>query len=489
MRKHHVSTGRAALLFAAAALVAGSCGTSDEPIVAPVTEVATSAPEVPTSRDSTAGATSDSTSESTDGSAGDTVPGASGATAPVVNSTAPPAADPLPLGGANDRTACLDWPRNEFLMTVYSVPVGHPATRTVADLAQEGFTHVGPWYQGDRTPGSQMAIDNNICVIYPVGIQMPNDEAVQRVDELEGIIAADIAEVLANPELDESVTMWSLLPEELNIYREGVAEVFERLTNVIRENDPRGRPIYMYLQSNGDERQFEESARLTDVLGQGNYLSTNGLATQRIYLKASIARAHAAREVAGDGDTLVMPIVEHRIHEGRLAADLVPFVDEWVRHDLFLTYAMGADGFIAFSGFPPVENRDIFNLYNDAYTETLRAIHAANLPDNYARGEVVGGISAEVTAGPPTQSAEVLFIPRRGNDVETFETVTVRTWRLSGVDTTVVVNSAAEEVSARIDGLPATAATSDTGAEVRHDGSGFLVTLPAYGVVVLRSLS
>jgi hypothetical protein len=104
----------------------------------------------------------------------------------------------------------------------------------------------------------------------------------------------DVEAVLADPKLNAAVSVWSLHPEQINVYKAGYQEMFERLSAAVRAADPLGRPVYMYLQSNADEHQFEQVATHTHVLGQGNYLATHARAHQRIYLKASIERSFAA---------------------------------------------------------------------------------------------------------------------------------------------------------------------------------------------------
>ncbi len=348
---------------------------------------------------------------------------------------------------------CQDWVGRRFVMTVYSVPVDNPETRTVADLAREGFTHVGPWYVEDRWESGQAAAELGMCTVFPVGPPLSKQEALLDIEATLDQVVADMDAALANPVLNDSISMWSILPEELNTYRRDEAELFFLLTELVREHDPLGRPVYIYLQSNADELQFELASEETGVLGQGNYLSTNGLHDQRIYLKASILRSIAAREAMGELDDAVMPVVEHRIHSGTLDPALAPLVQSWVRHDLFTTLANGADGFIAFSGFPPKEGQDVFDRYNDAYTTVVAEILNAGMLDLYAAGTVNHEVVATVVDGPQTLSAEVFFIPDRGNPVETFDSFSLRAWDLDGTKTILLVNHADEPISVSLSGV------------------------------------
>ncbi len=398
---------------------------------------------------------------------------------------------------------CQDWVGRRFVMTVYSVPIDNPQTRSVADLAREGFTHVGPWYVEDRWESGQAAAELGMCTVFPVGPALSKQEALLDIEATLDQVVADMDAALANPVLNKSISMWSILPEELNTYRRDEAELFFLLTKVVREHDPLGRPVYIYLQSNADELQFELASEETGVLGQGNYLSTNGLHDQRIYLKASILRSIAAREAMGELDDAVMPVVEHRIHSGTLDPGLVPLVESWVRHDLFTSLANGADGFIAFSGFPPKQGQEVFDRYNDAYSTVVAEIVSTRMLDLYALGAVDPGVVATVVEGPQTLSAEVFFIPDRGNPVETFDSFSLRTWDLDGTKTILLVNHADEPISVRLSGFGSSDSGQDLDLRDLLSGDSFVLTdtnggttsnpenetvisLPALGVRVLE---
>lgn len=354
------------------------------------------------------------------------------------------------------RTECQDWVGRRWLMTVYSVPVEHPDTRTVADLAKEGFTHVGPWYEDDRWESAPEAARLGLCTVFPVGRSISADEALADLDGTLSALAADVARAVADPELNDSISMWSLLPEELNIYRDGHQELLEAMADVVRAGDPLQRPLYSYLQSNADERQFETASSLLDVLGHGNYLSTNGLADQRVYLRASIDRGLAARAAMGQVDDAVMPVIEHRIHRGVLDPEQSELIDDWVRHDIFTTIAAGADGFISFSGFPPDQGLADFARYNDAYTEVVAEVIEAGIPELYRFGVVDTSVSTEVLSGPAQLEIPVLFVPQRDNPTETYASVSVRVWEWQGQHRVVAVNHANEPVTISVSGGPGT---------------------------------
>ena len=391
---------------------------------------------------------------------------------------------------------CQDWVGRRFVMTVYSVPINNPATRTVADLAEEGFTHVGPWYVEDRWESGQAAAKLGLCTVFPVGPALSKQDAMLDVPATLAQVVADMEAAIANPVLNESISMWSILPEELNTYRRDEAELFYQLTETVRQNDPLGRPVYIYLQSNADELQFELLAQETEVLGQGNYLSTNGLHNERVYLKASILRSIAAREAMGELDDAVMPVVEHRIHSGVLDPALVPHIESWVRHDLFTSIVNGADGFIAFSGFPPKEDQPTFDRYNDAYTQVVGEIVKTNMLDLYAQGTPDLTVTGLVTAGPATLSAKVFFIPDRGNPVETFDSFSLRAWDLDGSKTILLVNHGSDPITVKLEGVQLTSDGQDSerdsllqellsGETYELSNGEVTVSLPAWGVVVL----
>ncbi len=71
------------------------------------------------------------------------------------------------------RTECQDWIGRRFLTSVYSVKVDHPRARTVAEAANIGYTHVGPWYEKDRWTAGTAAAQTGLCTIFPVGLNRP----------------------------------------------------------------------------------------------------------------------------------------------------------------------------------------------------------------------------------------------------------------------------------------------------------------------------
>jgi len=386
---------------------------------------------------------------------------------------------------------CQDWVGRRFLMTVYSVPTEHDDTRTVAELAQEGFTHVGPWYMEDRWTSGAAAAQNGLCTVFPVGLSIEPEEAMADLPRAVEAIRSDMQRVLDDSSLNATVSAWSMLPEEMNVYRNGHEELLIELANTIKANDPLGRPVYMYLQSNADPHQFEVNAVHTEILGQGNYLSTNGLADQRVHLKSSILRSIKAREVTGQDQDTVMPVVEHRIHSGTLADGQSQHIETWVRHDLMTTFALGTDGFIAFSGFPPKQGIDDFARYNDAYTQVMAEIEATSLAEFYYRGIHRPEITGKVVSGPATLSMEVLYNADPGEEVETHNTVSVRGWGIGPILEVVVVNHANEAVTVEIDGIQSSLKWYNalTGAEIESDGNTATLELGPYGTAILQGIS
>ncbi len=386
----------------------------------------------------------------------------------------------------NRLSQCQDWVGRRLVMSVYSVPIDHPDTRTVDQLADDGFSHVGPWYGKDRWSSGKRAAELGLCTIFPVGPSISADLAINDVEGTIGQVLDDLHAALADPELNSSISVWAILPEELNLTQRRERDLLARIAETIRRTDPLERPIYMYLASNADAFQFEEASRQIDILGQGNYLSTNGLHNQRVYLKASILRSLEAREAIGQPTDSILPVVEHRIHSGTLDPALSPRIESWVRHDLFTTLANGSDGFLAFSGFPPKQGLEDFEAYNNAYATVVAEIISTDMLNlyRYARADTV--ITASVARGPAELSIETISQPGL---VETFPSFSLRSWTLDGVRTILLVNHADEPLGVTLEGFEGSGVLE---LQDQLGGESFplvaasvQVDLPRNGVVVL----
>lgn len=360
-------------------------------------------------------------------------------------STVPP---PTPAPPRPGRTECQDWLGRRFLTSVYSVKVDHPLARTVSEAAEIGYTHVGPWYEDDRWNAAHSAAEMGMCSIFPVGPNRSIDQLVDDPATARSTVLADLEQALASPDLDASISAWALLPEEPKTERADHLQLLAELSELVRATDPLDRPLYTYLPSNADVAEITLAAGHLDVLGQGNYLTTDGEHDERVRLLASIRRTQRAVDDAGrNGWSL--PVVEHRINDGRMDPALTDRIEDWVRHDLHTAMAAGADGFLAFSGFPPSENRSDFELYRQAHRTVMNEMRDAGL---FLLHDTAPAASVELDVIDGPDALEILVdVPPPVNEaIQTVPSATVRAWSSGDDEVVLVVNHANDPVTATV---------------------------------------
>ncbi len=363
----------------------------------------------------------------------------------AVTSTVPPPTPPPPRAG---HTECQDWLGRRFLTSVYSVKVDHPLARTVAEAADIGYTHVGPWYEDDRWAAATSAAQTGLCTIFPVGPNRSIDQLLDDPATARSTVLADLEQALASPALDASISAWALLPEEPKTERADHLQLLAELSDLVQATDPLSRPLYTYLPSNADVAEITLAAGHLDVLGQGNYLTTDGEHDERVRLLASIRRTQQAADDAGRNGWSI-PVVEHRIHDGRMDPTLTDRVEAWVRHDLHTAMAAGADGFLAFSGFPQSDHRSDFELYRQAHRTVMNEMRDAGLfvlhdtaPPAPVDLVVIDGPAAlEILADVPPPLNETL---------QTLPSTTVRAWSSGDDEVVLVVNHANDPITATV---------------------------------------
>ena len=240
-----------------------------------------------------------------------------------------------------------------------------------------GFTVAGPVY-GSQLPYLERCASNGWPVVAHIGIPLkfsnPKTAAELRHPSGMSRVRQEIQwKVLALRDHQE-IVWWAVTPEELGPWRSAEMDYLKNVCEVIRANDPRHRPIYLYNPNNRDAKTLAPIARQVDVVAKGTYVNSSGHQRERAWVQWSVEQEIAAIHTAGrPGD---IPLLNPE-----LCKDPEPSEDgeirTWVRHDIYLGLASGAKGVLIWSLFPRKEVRRTWSLWYDAYAKCGRELNGS----------------------------------------------------------------------------------------------------------------
>ena len=383
---------------------------------------------------------------------------------------------PLPLSDDGD---CTTWLADgRFLISGYAVPTSGSETaaeRPIADLADAGYTHIGPYYDLDPAAYIAEAAAADLCIVYQLGDpDLVRADVLADQDRWLAEVRQHLERVLVDEETSALISMWMLLPEELDVHKSGEGELLARLGQLVDEVDPLRRPVGMFATSNADELEFSAIVADLDAVTQGQYLVNDGQPHERATLPFRVTRA--SQFAADAGGRFVLPVLEHGISDEDVDRADEPFIEAWVRHDIRAALAAGADGFFSFShserGRP-----EVFERYSSAFIDEIAALDAAGLLDS---NPVRTPLAAEVGSGPPSQA--VVEILSAGNRPRDWPSVTAT--ELVGVETSwiLVVNHTDEPLTVSVTGHVNSYVETGTGRSVPADS--FEIDLDPYEAVL-----
>ncbi|MGI9612530.1 MAG: hypothetical protein ACR2QO_06460, partial [Acidimicrobiales bacterium] len=307
-----------------------------------------------------------------------------------------------PLG---DCTTWLDDGR--FLISGYSAPVSGDQTdaeRSISEMAEAGYTHVGPFYDPYPADEAAEAAAAGLCLIWQLGDpDGDRTDAIANQDRWIADVRAQLERVLQDEAISSRISVWTLLPEELDANTGAEAELLGRLGELIDDVDPLQRPVAMFSTSNADENELSAIVSDLDAVVQGQYLVNDG----EEFNRAEIAyRTNRAAQFGNDGGgTFVLPVLEHGISDEDVDPADEVFIEAWVRHDIRTAIASGADGFISFShaerGRP-----EIFGRYSAAFLEEVATLESAGLlAGSFDRTP----LAVDVRSGPASEPVEEIL--------------------------------------------------------------------------------
>lgn len=324
----------------------------------------------------------------------------------------------------------------------------------VQEIRDKGFTMAGPAYGANRGVMLENAAETGFPVIYtvlgeqdgkPLNAKMLNDSAfVVDWKQLEANIAAQVKNAAAKY---PNIAWWYLTPEELRFWRKQEYQYLQMAYRAIREADPQKRPVWMYIPNHYGLAALEKYAAYNDIIGKGAYANYSNMAFSRSWIRWSAEnQVGALKGASGDKFTICVPEMFQNPPEGKIDR-----IEDWARHDVYLSLACGARGVVVFSlARRKTMDDEVHRRYYDAYSRI-----AAELTGRDGLGQVfLFGRRCNDLKGQSVD-ADNLTIKLGSAGKEEFKCPPVMMTELlyRGARYLVIVNSAEKPVSYRINGI------------------------------------
>ncbi len=307
----------------------------------------------------------------------------------------------------------------------------------------DGFTAIGPYYGKKNLQRSiELAQLAKLPILYTIGqkIDFKADPKASHDRELE-LLQSEVAVASQNNE----IAAWVFANEEIRYWRPAEVSWLQAATNAIRENDPLKRPIMMYEPNNRSVNALIQTSVYLDFVTKGAYANFVGMKDNRTWVRYSIEQAVAAAKETKTTPLAVLWMARDQDNEADIAA-----IRSWTRHDVYLSLLTGAKGVLIFSGWS--KRAGFKNHYADFYKGYASAASELNgklkLSHVFLYGKEETGIDVSVIDGPKSQQFYYL------DELHKYPTVSSKYLLYDGINYFFIINSANEDVSILIDGLP-----------------------------------
>jgi hypothetical protein len=332
--------------------------------------------------------------------------------------------------------ASIFYPQGKTLLfTTYSV---HEPELSRA--RSEGFTAIGPFYGRDIPRTLNYASIAKLPAIHSVGPKLDFNNDGQPDEAVFASIAEEVRTLASN----DSIAIWNIHNEELRYWRKAEMHWLERVSGIIKANDPLQRPVMMYEPNHRNAAALNITGQYLDLVTKGSYTNYVGMKTKRTWLRWSIDQSTAS--AAKTGNT---PIAVLWMARDQKTAEEIAAIPRWVRHDVYLSLISGAKGVIVFSAYNRRKgfSKHFKNFY-EAYAKAANELNGElDLGGVFLFGSPQTGASFRYLSGPEQQSFDYNKKPH------TYPTVHFLHSRHDGTDYLFVVNSANEPVSIKFSGL------------------------------------
>jgi hypothetical protein len=350
------------------------------------------------------------------------------------------------------------------------------------------FTLHGPAYGDANKVLLANAEAQGMRAIYTVGIPMNFHEkdGQPALDLSAEEIAAEIKRQVEAVVDSDVIAWWYLVPEELRSWRPKEMEYLEIAARTIRENDPQGRPVWMYDPGHRTASGLAETAQFLDIVGKGMYTNYSGQKGHRVWNRWTIEQQREAIARKGRPGAIQIAVPEMLQAPGPEEIAKIP---AWVRHDVYLALVMGAQGVVPYSlatrsGF----SSSAWQAYYGAYATIAQEVCGKpGLGEVFLFGERRHDLQVTVTDGEQVVSPTV----SSGGITELIEypSVAMANIAFGSERYLVLVNSSEEPVQVCIDGFPEYpiyARDAFSGVPCSPITSSHTLSLPGLGVVGWR---
>ena len=308
----------------------------------------------------------------------------------------------------------------------------------------DGLTAIGPYYgKSNLRKTIERAQIAKLPVLYTIGPRLDFEiNQKQEYTRALTLLASEVAEASQHTEIGA----WVLANEELRYWRKTEMDWLRNATQTIRANDPHNRPILMYEPNNRSAHALVKTSQYLDFIAKGTYANYVGMKHTRTWIRHSIEQA-----VSAANSTNTIPLAILWMARDQDNDEDIADIQKWARHDVYLSLITGAKGIIIFSGWskrPGFEKHyhDFYEGYTSAAKELSGELQLGRV---FLYGKKQSGINISVIEGPETQQFKY-----RDQTYE-YTTISFKYLLLDDKHYLFIINSANEEVSISIDGLPA----------------------------------
>lgn len=363
----------------------------------------------------------------------------------------------------------------QFLFSFYSVGGGVNAEGKHSALPEEevqreferyknaGLRVFGPQYEMNGR-ALEDAAKHGLQVIYdvrhPINFHADGGRKIA-IDPEE--IRKETQKLMSEAVKDDNVVIWYLRPEELRPWRPNEMKFLEVATTAIRENDPLGRPIWIYDPGHSSASRLASIAPWVDYLGKGMYTNYASMKESRIWVRWSMEQEmEAIRLIESDTVPLAVPELFHSARRGPLSEEDIALIPSWVRHDTYLSLVHGAKGVVVFSARKrPSLPEEVWESYYGSYFQVADELRGElALGQVFLFGEPRDEIQVDVVEGP--EELEFLYASGGVKEPITYPSVSHLDVAYGQVRYLFVVNSANEPVRLAVGGMPFAAVQAES---------------------------
>ena len=319
-------------------------------------------------------------------------------------------------------------------------------------LKEDGFTVAGPGY-GANIPRLRKQIkDLQIPAFFQIsarqdgkGVSMKSFNDKNFTPDWKQIEASFVEQIREADREYPTVVYWYIMPEELRWGKKREMKYLELFHKAVQENDPKKRPVWMYIPNHYSASAYPKYLPYLDIIGKGMYVNYSGNRNTRNWVRwSSEGQAEAVKNAKGKFAISVPELFQNppEGEEGKIPA--------WVRHDVYLSLACGSKGVVIFSlSQRPSLKKENHARYYAAYTAVAKELTGKDgLGQVYLFGKVCHDIKGEAPG------AEKLTA-KTGSKTYESPAVKMSEHLYRGARYLTIVNSAEKPVAFQLSGIPA----------------------------------